>query len=64
MEHIPTLSYDLIGLLDKVYPVVLPTPETTRDYQLYHAGQRSVVDFLLTLQQEQEERGLLSNATS
>lgn len=55
MNHIPPLSYDLIDLLDTVYPVVLPSYLNKREEELYKAGQRSVIDFLIQLQKEQEE---------
>lgn len=55
MEHIPLLSSDLIKSLQELYPVVLPTPVAHRETELYSAGQRSVVDFLLQLLKESEE---------
>lgn len=55
MEHIDTLSVDLIRSLDKLYPKVLPLPGVCREKQLYQAGQRSVIDFLLQLLKESEE---------
>jgi len=55
MEHIPSLSVDLINTLDKLYPEVLPRPGVCREKQLYAAGQRSVIAFLQQLMKEQEE---------
>lgn len=54
MEHIAPLSVKLIEQLDTIYPKVLPTPGVNREVELYAAGQRSVVDFLLQLQKESE----------
>lgn len=54
MESIPSLSASLIDSLDKLYPQVLPNPRSDRYDELYKAGQRSVVDFLLQLLKEQE----------
>lgn len=52
MEHIPTLSVDLITNLSELYPIVLPKPGVSREEELYRAGQRSVIDFLLVLLEE------------
>lgn len=55
MEVIPSLSTDLIKTLSEEYPIVLPNPKSQRESELYAAGQRSVVDYLLTLQAESEK---------
>lgn len=55
MDHIPTLSSDLILLLDYIYPKVLPHYNTSREEELYKSGQRSVIDSLIQLQKELEE---------
>ena len=56
MHTIKPLSADLIAELAELYPVVLPRPATSvdREKELFAAGQRSVIDFLLDLQKEME----------
>lgn len=55
MNYIPVLSIDLINSLESIYPIVLPIPNSNRDEELYKAGQRSVIDFLLQLLKETQQ---------
>jgi hypothetical protein len=45
--YIPTLSIDLIELLDKTYGPVNPVPSDTMEVIMFKAGRRAVVQKLL-----------------
>lgn len=46
--EIPVLSVDLIKALDKAYPLKNPSPDLPEKTIRYRAGQRSVVEMLLS----------------
>lgn len=58
MEQIPTYSIDLIKALDKLYPPRHPLlTDTDRDIW-YKAGQRSLIDKLLSVIEEEVDKDL------
>ena len=56
---IPTYAIDLIEELDKSYPNKHPNLSDTEREVWFKAGQRSVVDNLLSIVQDQQEEGEL-----
>jgi hypothetical protein len=52
---IPTLSVDLIDMLDSKFPERSPELGETKDDLMYRAGQRSVVRMLKAMLKEAEE---------
>ena len=56
---IPTYAIDLIEELDKSYPNKHPNLSDTEREVWFKAGQRSVVDTLLSIAQDQQEEGEL-----
>ena len=56
---IPTYAIDLIKELNKSYPNKHPNLSDTEREVLFKAGQRSVVDALLSIAQDQQEEGEL-----
>lgn len=53
--EIPVTSKELIDKLDELYPVHRPTPKDTQEDIMYKAGQRNVVDMLVTSRDMEEE---------
>lgn len=44
---LPELSVDLIGILDDLFPTLLPAPnKTSLEALMYNSGQRNVVEFM------------------
>ena len=56
---IPTYAIDLIEELDKSYPNKHPNLSDTEREVWFKAGQRSVIDNLLSIVQDQQEEGEL-----
>ena len=56
---IPTYAIDLIEELNKSYPNKHPNLSDTEREVWFKAGQRSVVDALLSIAQDQQEEGEL-----
>ena len=56
---IPTYAIDLIEELNKSYPNKHPNLSDTEREVWFKAGQRSVVDTLLSIAQDQQEEGEL-----
>ena len=56
---IPTYAIDLIEELDKSYPNKHPSLSDSEREVWFKAGQRSVVDTLLSIAQDQQEEGEL-----
>ena len=56
---IPTYAIDLIEELNKSYPNKHPNLSDTEREVWFKAGQRSVVDNLLSIVQDQQEEGEL-----
>ena len=55
MDRIPELSYDLIEKLDEMTPELCYDIHLTKEENIYYAGQRSIVNGLLLLIQNQKE---------
>ena len=55
MDNLPVYSIDLVKALDNMYPNRLPILGTTQEELAYLIGQRSVVDFLLSVINEDHE---------
>lgn len=55
MEQIPTLSADLIEMLDTLYPLYKPSLGESMERIQRHAGQRDVVDRLIAALKLQNE---------
>ena len=56
MEAIPSTGAALVALLDQEFPLRNPNPKTTHADLLYAAGQRSVVEYLLNIQAQENEK--------
>lgn len=54
-EHIPVLSTDLIKKLDSLFPLGVPALGTSEQELWFKFGQRSVVEYLKTLEAQQSE---------
>lgn len=61
MEKLPVLSVDLIKELDKEYPDRWPRLSESEREIWFKAGQRSVVDKLLSLLKEAEDVDLFTS---
>lgn len=55
MDHLPIYSVDLIKLLDKSYPNTYPLITDTEREIWYKAGQRSLVNKLISLLEETQD---------
>lgn len=58
MDHLPTYSVDLIKDLDKLYPHKYPLLTDTDREIWYKAGQRSLIDKLLSIIEEETTEDL------
>lgn len=58
MDNIPVLSVDLIKELDRIYPQIPVRPDANINNIMFSAGQRSVIEFLLTRLKQSIEDGL------
>lgn len=55
MEAIPPTGAALVAALDKQFPLRNCGPRQTHAEIIYAAGQRSVVEFLLSIQNQEED---------
>lgn len=56
IEELPPITPRMLDVLTRVFPDRPATPETSERHDLYHAGQRSVIEFLRKAQADQIER--------
>lgn len=56
IEELPPITPRLLEVLSRVYPERPASPLTSERDDLYHAGQRSVIEFLRRAQEDQIER--------
>ena len=55
LEKNPSISSELVGWLDAMFPVSLPALEDSDRKIFYRVGQRAVVDHIISLYNEQNE---------
>lgn len=60
MEKLPTFSVDLVNKLNELYPLRNSVVADTEKEIMYRAGQRAVVEFLLSRMPSNED-SLLNN---
>ena len=56
IEELPPITPRLLEVLERVFPDRPATPQTTQRHDVYHAGQRSVIEFLRKAREDQIER--------
>ncbi|MCP3882348.1 MAG: hypothetical protein GY701_28735 [Sulfitobacter sp.] len=56
IDEYPVITEGLIRLLDEQFPMRLPEADGSERQDVYHAGARSVVDFLRMVHEHQIER--------
>ena len=61
MEKLPTFSVDLVNKLNELYPLRNPVVTNTEKEIMYKAGQRAVVEFLLSRMPSTDDNLLNNN---